>query len=148
MKVLFSTNFRPKTRKIVRAVFEQMAKTPQKWPFLTQNANFPDFENRAVLPFLNIAPLTPCRKSKKSLEPFLRSHQTDYGRTNNTTCNTQLTLRTIITAVILWDLHRSNNTTLAGEYSVPLCIPLYDDPPILPPPDQHEQENKQTDGQT
>ena len=23
--------------------FEKMAKNPQKWPFLTQNANFPDF---------------------------------------------------------------------------------------------------------
>ena len=76
MKVIFSTNFRPKTKKIIRAVFEKNI-TVWFWanlePFfvnISETRIF--FKNPALWHFYLYSPLTSCKKSLKSLEPFLR----------------------------------------------------------------------------
>ena len=76
LKVIFSTNFRPKTKKIVRAVFEKNIKVSDFgliWrPFreYLQIKNF--FQKSGSVTFLSLQPLTSCKKSEKSSEPFLR----------------------------------------------------------------------------
>ena len=76
LKVIFSTKFRPKTKNIVRAVFEKNIKVSDFgliWrPFWEyhQIKNF--FKNPALLLFYLYSPLTSCKKSENSLEPFLR----------------------------------------------------------------------------
>ena len=76
LKVIFSTNFRPKTRKTVRAVFEKNIKVSDFgliWrPFreYLQIKNF--FQKSRSVTFLPLKSLTPCKKSEKSLHPFLR----------------------------------------------------------------------------
>ena len=74
--VSFSTNFRPKTKKIVSrfwekyqsvwfgANLENFSRTPPNEEFF--------FKNPALSLFYLYSPLTSCKKSKKSLEPFLR----------------------------------------------------------------------------
>ena len=75
LKVIFSTNFRPKTKKVIRAVFEKNIKVSDFgliWrPFCKylQINNF--FQKFGSVTFFN-SPLTSCKKSEKSLEPFLR----------------------------------------------------------------------------
>ena len=76
MKVIFISNFRSKTKKIVRAVFEKNIKVCHFeliWrPFreYLQIKNF--FKNPAVWLFYLYSSLTSCKKSEKSLELFLR----------------------------------------------------------------------------
>ena len=76
LNVKFSTNFRSKTKKIVRAVFEKNCKVSDFgliWrPFLEylQIKNF--FKNPAPSLFYLYSPLTSCKKSEKSFKPFLR----------------------------------------------------------------------------
>ena len=61
--------------------FEKMAQNPQKWPFLTQNANFPDFGNF----FGKSAAVTiPDLWSPNFMQSFLEKRLTD-GRTNGRT---------------------------------------------------------------
>ena len=73
---MFSTNFRPKTKKIVRALLKKNIKVSDLgliWrPFreYLQIKNF--FKNPALWLFYLYSPLTSCKKSEKSLEPFLR----------------------------------------------------------------------------
>ena len=73
---MFSSNFRSKTKKIVAAVFE---KNISVW-FWTNLETFsrisPNqeifFKNPALWLFYLYIPLTSCKKSGKSLQPFLR----------------------------------------------------------------------------
>ena len=73
LKVIFSTNFRAKTEKIVRAVFE---KNISDWFW----ANLETFSRISPRIFSKIqlslfylySPLNSRKKSEKSLEPFLR----------------------------------------------------------------------------
>ena len=74
MKVIFSTNFRPKTKKIVRAVFEKNIKVSDFgliWRRFRKYLQF-FFKNPALSLFYLYSPLTSCKKSEKFLEPFLR----------------------------------------------------------------------------
>ena len=67
LKVTFSTNFRPKTKKIVGAVFEKNIEVSDFgliWRIL--------FKTPAQSLFHLYTPLTSCKKSEKLLEPFLR----------------------------------------------------------------------------
>ena len=76
LKVILSTNFRPKTKNIVRAVFEKNMKVSdfgliwRRFREYLQIKNF--FKSLALTLFYLYSPLTKCRKSEKSLEPFLR----------------------------------------------------------------------------
>ena len=76
MKVIFSTNFRPKTQKIVRAVFEKYIKVSDFgliWRPFREYLQIKDFfKNPALRVFHLYSPLTSCEKSEKSLEPLLR----------------------------------------------------------------------------
>ena len=76
MKVIFSTNFRPKTKKIVRAVFEKNIKVSDFgliWrPFREHLQIKIFFKNPAQWLFYFYSPLASCKKSKKSLELFLK----------------------------------------------------------------------------
>ena len=74
-------------RKILRLKLEQY----QKGSFLTPkiphiSAPNKNFENRALLPFINLPEESLCKKSKKSLEPFslTASNQPTDRPTNNT----------------------------------------------------------------
>ena len=75
LKVIFSTTFRPKTKKIVRAVLE---KNESVWfwanleSFLPKSPNQEFFSKIRLSLFYLYSPLTSCKKSEKSLEPFLR----------------------------------------------------------------------------
>ena len=78
MKPLYSLNFRPKIRKILRAVFQKKIKNPF-WPrfdpVLTpfcpkKGSRGFFFENRFPLLFYIYHPLTVSRTSEKSLEPI------------------------------------------------------------------------------
>ena len=75
LKVIFSTNFRPKTKKMVRAVFE---KNISVWfwgnsePFLRISPNTEFFSKIRLWLFCLYSPLTSCKKSEYCLEPFLR----------------------------------------------------------------------------
>ena len=86
LQVICSTNFRPKTKKIVKAVFEKNIKVSDFgliWrPFCKylQINNF--FQKFGSVTFFN-SPLTSCKKSEKSLEPFLRKLR--YQQTNQPT---------------------------------------------------------------
>ena len=76
LKVIFSTNFRPKTKKKVRAVFEKNIKVSEFgliWrPFreYLQINNF--FQKSVSVTFLPLQPPNFMQKIRKSLEPFLR----------------------------------------------------------------------------
>ena len=76
MKVIFSTNIRPKTKKIVRAVFEKNIKVSDFgliWrPFREHLQIQIFFKNPAQWLFYFYSPLASCKKSKKSLELFLK----------------------------------------------------------------------------
>ena len=91
---LFSTNFRPKSKKIVRAIFEENIKVSDfglLWrPFCEylQIKNF--FQKSGSVTFLPIYSLISGKKSEKSLEPLLRKLR--YQPTNQSiiTNNTDL----------------------------------------------------------
>ena len=74
LKVIFSTNFRPKTKKIVRTVFEKNIKVSNFgliWkPFREYLQNKIFFQKSSSVTFLSF--LTSCKKSEKCLELFLR----------------------------------------------------------------------------
>ena len=76
LMIIFSTNFRPKTKTIVRAVFEKNIKVSDfgviSRPFreYLQIKNF--FKNAALSLLYLCSPLTSCKKPEKSWEPFLR----------------------------------------------------------------------------
>ena len=82
LQVICSTNFKPKTKKIVKAVFEKNIKASDFeliWrPFCEylQIKNF--FQKFGSVTFLPL-----CKKSEKSLEPFLRKLR--YQQTNQPT---------------------------------------------------------------
>ena len=86
LKVIFSTNFRPKTKKIVRTVFEKNISV-WFWANLETFSRISpnqDFFSKIRLSFLYLySPLTSCKKSEKSLEPFLRKLR--YQLTNQPT---------------------------------------------------------------
>ena len=67
LKAIFSTNFRPKTKKIITAVFEKNIKVSDFgliWrPFQ---------EYLQMVTCYIYRPLISCKKSEKSIEPFLR----------------------------------------------------------------------------
>ena len=87
LSVIFSTNFRSKTKKVVRDVFEKNIKVPDFgliWrPFRghLQIKNF--FKNPALSLFYLYSPLTSCKKSEKSWESFPRKRH--YQPTNQPT---------------------------------------------------------------
>ena len=76
LKVIFSTNFRPKTKRIVKAVFEKNTKVSDfgliRRPFrkYLQIKNF--FKNQTRSIFYLDSSLTSCKKPEKFLQPFLR----------------------------------------------------------------------------
>ena len=76
LNIIFSTNFRSKTDKIVRAVFEKNIKVSDFrliWrPFREYFQIKFFFKNPALSLFYLYSSLTSCKKSEKSLEPFLR----------------------------------------------------------------------------
>ena len=84
---MFSTNVRPKTKKIVRAVFWEKYQSIWFWanfrPFCEylQIENF--FQKSGSVTFYLYSPLTSCKKWEKSLEPFLRKLR--YKPTNQPT---------------------------------------------------------------
>ena len=84
---MFSTNVRPKTKKIVRAVFWEKYRSIWFWanfrPFCEylQIENF--FQKSGSVTFYLYSPLTSCKKWEKSLEPFLRKLR--YKPTNQPT---------------------------------------------------------------
>ena len=73
--VLFSTNFKSKNKKIVRAVFEKHVKVSDFGLIGDYFANISKsrifFKNPALSPFYLYSPLSSCKKSEISLEPFL-----------------------------------------------------------------------------
>ena len=75
LKFIFSTNFRPKTKKIVRAVFEKNIKVSDFgliWRLFCEYLQMKIFfKNPTQLLFYLYSLLTSCKKSEKSLEPFL-----------------------------------------------------------------------------
>ena len=77
LKVIYSTSFRPKTKKIVRTVFERNIKVSDFgliWrPFANISKSRIFFKNPALWFFFLYSPLTSCKKSQKPLEPFLRN---------------------------------------------------------------------------
>ena len=87
LKVIFSTNFRPKTKKIVRVVFEKNIKVSDFgliWrPFrkYLQIKNF--FQKSGSVTFYLYSLLTSCKKSEKLLQPLLRKLR--YQPTNQPT---------------------------------------------------------------
>ena len=76
LKVIFSTNFRPKTKKINWAVFEKYIKVSdfgliwRRFAIISKSRGF--FKNLAVWLFYLYSPLTSCKKSEESLGLFLR----------------------------------------------------------------------------
>ena len=83
LNAIFSTNFRPKTKKVVRAVFEKNIKVSDFgliWrPFCEYFQIKKFFKNLFYL----YSPITSCKKSEKFLEPFLRKLR--YQPTNQPT---------------------------------------------------------------
>ena len=81
LKVIFSTNFRPKTKKIVRAVFEKNIKVSD---FGIIWRPFPKyFQIKKFFQKSGSMQKTSCKKSEKSFEPFLRKLR--YQPTNQST---------------------------------------------------------------
>ena len=75
MKVIFRTNVRPKTKKIVTAVFEKNIKVSDFgliWRPFHEYLQIKNFFQKSGSPFYLYSPLTSCKKLEKSLEPFLR----------------------------------------------------------------------------
>ena len=91
LKFIFSTNFRPKTKKIVRAVFEKNIKVPDFgliWRLFCEYLRMKIFfKNPTQLLFYLYGLLTSCKKSEKFLEPFLG--KLHYQPTNQPTKNYQ-----------------------------------------------------------
>ena len=76
LKVIFSTNFRPKTKKIVRAVFEKNIKVSDFgliWRLFREYLQIKNFFQKfGSVTFLPLKSPNFMQKSEKSLEPFLR----------------------------------------------------------------------------
>ena len=77
MKAIFCANFRPKTKKIVRAVFEKNIEVSDFGLIWRRFREYLQiiiffFKNPALWLCYLYSPLTSCKKSEKSLEPFLR----------------------------------------------------------------------------
>ena len=87
LKVVFSTNFKPKTKKIVRDVFEKNIKVYNFgliWRLFREYLQINSFfKNLALWLFYLRSPLTSCKKLEKSLQPFLRKLR--YQPTNQPT---------------------------------------------------------------
>ena len=87
LKVIFSTNFRPKTKKVIRTIFDKNIKVSDFgliWRcFRKYLQTIFFFLNQALPLFYLYSPLTSCKKSEKSLEPFLR--KLHYQPTNQPT---------------------------------------------------------------
>ena len=88
LKVILSTNFRAKTKKIVTAVFEKNIKVSDFgsiWRSFREYLQIKIFfkKNLALWLFYLYSPLTSCKKSEKCLEPFLRKLR--YQPTNQPT---------------------------------------------------------------
>ncbi len=70
--------------KIVREEFEKSPKNPQKWPKMADNFFLGRKIKNPPSTFSSVYhPLTACRKSKKSLEPFPRTFRIDQPTTNS-----------------------------------------------------------------
>ena len=72
LNVIFSTNFRPKTKKIVIAVFDKNIKVSDFGLIWMPFHEYLQIKNFFKYPILLYSPLTSCKKSEKSLEPFLK----------------------------------------------------------------------------
>ena len=75
LKVIFSTNFQPKTKKVIRTIFDKNIKVSDFgliWRCFCEYLQIIFFLNRALSLFYLYSPLTSCKKSEKCLEPFLR----------------------------------------------------------------------------
>ena len=109
LKVVFSTNFRPKTKKLFRAVFEKNIKVSDFgliWRPFCEYFQIKKFFKKL---FYLYSPITSCKKSEKFLEPFVRKLR--YQPTN------QPTNQVLLTTPILWDLADagSKNVFRKGE---------------------------------
>ena len=70
-RVIFSVNFRPKTKKIIRTVFEKNIRVFNGliwWPF-REYLQIKNFFKTPALWLFYLSSLTSCKLSKKSLEP-------------------------------------------------------------------------------
>ena len=100
MKVIFSTNFRPKTKKIVVTVFDKNIKVSNFgliWkPFREYLQIKIFFQKFGSVTFLSF--LTSCKKSEKCLELFLRKlrYQPTNQPTNQATNQPIITKNTVI----------------------------------------------------
>ena len=76
LKVIFSTNFRPKTKKMVRAVFEKDIKVSYFeliWRLIHKYLQIKNLKKKSgSVTFLPLQSPNFMQKSEKSLEPFLR----------------------------------------------------------------------------
>ena len=94
LKVLFSTNFRPKTKKIVEAIFEKNIKVCDFgliWRrFREYNGNEIFFGKTAVYVSCPYGDEHSCKKSRKSLERFLIKILTNCNVLEST-CSTSVT---------------------------------------------------------
>ena len=75
LKAIFSTNFRPKTKEIVGAVYEKNIKVSDFgliWRRFREYLQIKNFFQKSGSLFFLYSPLTSCKKSEKSLELFLR----------------------------------------------------------------------------
>ena len=88
LRVIFSTNFWPKTKKIVRAVFEKNTKVSDFgliWRLFREYLQIKNFFFKilALWLFYLCSPLTSFKKSEKSLAPFFeKTALTNYQPTN------------------------------------------------------------------
>ena len=88
LRVVFSTNFWPKTKKIVRAVFEKNTKVSDFgliWRLFREYLQIKNFFFKilALWLFYLCSPLTSFKKSEKSLAPFFeKTALTNYQPTN------------------------------------------------------------------
>ena len=89
LRVIFSTNFWPKTKKIVRAVFEKNTKVSDFgliWRLFREYLQIKNFFFKilALWLFYLCSPLTSFKKSEKSLAPFFeKTALTNYQPTNH-----------------------------------------------------------------
>ena len=98
LKVILSTNFRPKTKKLLELFLRKISKVSGFgliWRRFREYLQIKSFfsKNPALSLFYLYSSLTSCRKSEKSLEPFLRKlryQPTNYYQQHQS-CRTSLT---------------------------------------------------------
>ena len=93
LKVIFSTNFRPKTKKTVGIGFERNIKVSEISRCFREYLQIKIFffNNAALRLFYFYSPLTSCKKSEKFFESFLRKLRYKPTNQQHRFCRTSLT---------------------------------------------------------